>query len=249
MPAGHDEYKSKLDSINNSWIILLMPLYEQLRIDGLEIIDRDGGKQEIIDLYAGFRAKAEAIAAQKAKEIQSAARAFVIAQYEALGGQGDVSEVEFPDIGAEWVGVLLAKVLAQMSPFESHDGIFAHKNSTWSKGKTSMKSAISLEVYGFGNYILSAFYGQLVIGHIVQRQAIAVIDSSTTDCCLRVHGQVVGLNEPFRLTGTPRFADSKMSPPFHWNCRTIVCLRGTDERTEAMLMDANAEITARQEKK
>lgn len=49
-----------------------------------------------------------------------------------------------------------------------------------------------------------------------QRQAVAAIDERTTDCCLRVHGQVVGLKEDFRLTGTPRFADRLRDSPFHW---------------------------------
>lgn len=49
-----------------------------------------------------------------------------------------------------------------------------------------------------------------------KRQAVAALDERTTDCCLRVHGQVVGLNEDFRLTGTPRFADRLRNPPFHW---------------------------------
>lgn len=57
-----------------------------------------------------------------------------------------------------------------------------------------------------------------------KRQAIAAIDQVTTDCCLRVHGQVVGMNENFRLTGTPRFADEMHDPGFHWNCRTSVAL-------------------------
>ena len=53
-----------------------------------------------------------------------------------------------------------------------------------------------------------------------QKQAVAAIDSRTTDCCLRVHGQIVELDEPFHLTGTPRFADDMDWPGFHWYCRT-----------------------------
>ena len=56
------------------------------------------------------------------------------------------------------------------------------------------------------------------------RQAIAVIDQLTTDCCLRVHGQIAELDGDFRLTGTPRFADRKRAPPFHHECRTAVTL-------------------------
>ena len=57
-----------------------------------------------------------------------------------------------------------------------------------------------------------------------QKQAIAALDARTTDCCLRVHGQIVGLNAKFHLTGTPRFADNLDWTPFHWKCRTSVVL-------------------------
>lgn len=58
----------------------------------------------------------------------------------------------------------------------------------------------------------------------VQKQAIAAIQGRTTDTCLRVHGQIRDVGEPFDLTGTPRFADRMMSPSFHWNCRTSVAM-------------------------
>lgn len=56
------------------------------------------------------------------------------------------------------------------------------------------------------------------------RQAVAVLDKRTTDCCRQVDGQVVKMNEPFHLTGVPRYADNMMSPPFHDWCRTSVAL-------------------------
>lgn len=56
------------------------------------------------------------------------------------------------------------------------------------------------------------------------RQAVAAIDERTTDCCLRVHGQVVGMNQDFHLTGTPRFAEYLRNPPFHWYCRSSTAL-------------------------
>lgn len=57
-----------------------------------------------------------------------------------------------------------------------------------------------------------------------KKQAIAAIDQRTTDCCKRVHGQVQPFNKPFRLTGTPRFADRMQFPGFHYWCRTSVVL-------------------------
>jgi hypothetical protein len=54
----------------------------------------------------------------------------------------------------------------------------------------------------------------------VQKQAVASIGPRTTQCCLRVHGQIRDVGEPFELTGEPRFARQMMHPSFHWNCRT-----------------------------
>lgn len=57
-----------------------------------------------------------------------------------------------------------------------------------------------------------------------KKQAIAVVDEKTTDCCLKVNGQVRPFNKPFTLTGTPRFADKIQFSPFHWQCRTSIAL-------------------------
>jgi len=61
-------------------------------------------------------------------------------------------------------------------------------------------------------------------GNNFQKQSIAALDGRTTDCCLRVHGQIAALNARFELTGTPRFADHLDWTPFHWRCRTSIVL-------------------------
>lgn len=86
-----------------------------------------------------------------------------------------------------------------------------------------------------------------------KRQAVALIDNRTTDCCLRVNGQVVGQEEDFRLTGYPRYASRMRNPPFHWYCRTTVALirneDAGDEHTVEMRESAKAELAAREEKR
>ncbi len=57
-----------------------------------------------------------------------------------------------------------------------------------------------------------------------QKQAISAVDGRTTETCLRVHGQIVALDRPFYLEGTPRYADYMEWPPFHWWCRTSAAL-------------------------
>ncbi|KPK91522.1 MAG: hypothetical protein AMJ88_13525 [Anaerolineae bacterium SM23_ 63] len=84
-----------------------------------------------------------------------------------------------------------------------------------------------------------------------KRQAIASIDRKTTDCCLQVHGQIVGLEEFFTLIGTPRYADEIKDPPFHDYCRTSQALIRPDEvgddLTQAMESAARAELDAREQ--
>lgn len=84
------------------------------------------------------------------------------------------------------------------------------------------------------------------------RQAVAAIDDRTTDCCLSVHAQAVAMDKPFRLTGTPRFADKMMSPPFHWGpCRTVEALvrpkDADDELTQRLRAATEQERQARAE--
>lgn len=57
------------------------------------------------------------------------------------------------------------------------------------------------------------------------RMAVATLDERTTETCRRVDGQTVGQREPFVLTGTPRYADRMMHPPFHEHCRTTERLK------------------------
>lgn len=87
----------------------------------------------------------------------------------------------------------------------------------------------------------------------MKHQAIAAIDERTTRTCLRVHGQIQPLSVPFNLTGTPRYADKMMGPPFHYNCRSSVVLYVPELEqlgipTNDMRKAAQAELRARQQK-
>lgn len=84
-----------------------------------------------------------------------------------------------------------------------------------------------------------------------KRQAIAALDERTTQTCLLVHAQVVGLDEDFILRGTPRYADRMRNPGFHWYCRTCTCLvrveRADDDLSVEMRRAAADELKARQD--
>jgi hypothetical protein len=88
---------------------------------------------------------------------------------------------------------------------------------------------------------------------LVRKQAIAAIGKNTTDCCLRVHGQIKPNDEPFELVGEPRFADRMMVPSFHHNCRTGVAMYHPtfeeDMPTAKLRQDARAEQQRRSEER
>lgn len=115
---------------------------------------------------------------------------------------------------------------------------------TWAKATTWTSAILATRIL-FKNT-------QTVTRTVYMKQSIAAIDQVTTDCCLRVHGQIQPLEKPFILDGTPRFADKLDSPPFHWNCRTAMSLytEKMEEKgitTQEMVDAAQAELHAREE--
>lgn len=93
--------------------------------------------------------------------------------------------------------------------------------------------------------------GESQAGQHWRKQVIAAIDERTTDCCLRVHGQIQLMDAPFKLAGTPRYADEMKAPPFHDYCRTVQALYVEEFEvigvtTDDMRDAANAELAARE---
>lgn len=82
-----------------------------------------------------------------------------------------------------------------------------------------------------------------------EKMAVAGLDERTTDCCLRVHGQVQPLTDKFKLTGTPRFADRIGWPPFHWYCRTsgVLYQAGFDDDISALMQQKARELLAKKQ--
>ncbi len=110
-------------------------------------------------------------------------------------------------------------------------------------GVLSSGEFISAAAYWATYLIWNAFDGAIrrnQAGLDFQKQAVAAIDARTTDCCLRVHGQIKPFDMPFKLTGTPRFADEMDWPGFHWYCRTsgVLYLAGYDDGITGRMRDA-----------
>lgn len=97
--------------------------------------------------------------------------------------------------------------------------------SPWRRGQLSAELATRRLVITAENGSKNAAIGELAREiPEVKKQAIAVIGQNTTDCCLRVHGQIQPNDQPFILTGTPRFVDQMQMPAFHWSCRTSIAM-------------------------
>jgi hypothetical protein len=125
--------------------------------------------------------------------------------------------------------------------------------SVWRRGQTSAELMIRRLTITTANAAKNDALRQMNAqgGTQVRRQAIAVISPETTDCCIRVHGQIVDIDEPFTLTGTPRFADQMMHPSFHYNCRSSIAMyhpifEQGGLTTESMQSAAQAELRRRQ---
>lgn len=130
--------------------------------------------------------------------------------------------------------------------------ILDSRASAWRLGRNRLASDVILAIWAAANGITGMIYDQAgaQMGETYQRQAIAAIDENTTDCCLRVHGQTVGMEEKFHLTGVPRFSDYVHAPPFHFSCRTAVALyhpamESVGVTTSEMKAAARAERRAR----
>ncbi|GIK42437.1 MAG: hypothetical protein BroJett011_62700 [Chloroflexota bacterium] len=132
--------------------------------------------------------------------------------------------------------------------------IAAGRASVWRNGQNLAALESQRGLWEAGAALTGVLYlaGQAQMEERWRKQAIAAIDERTTDCCLRVHGQIKDLDQPFVLTGTPRFADEMQSPPFHLYCRTAQALwlerfEAAGITTARMRDAARAELEARED--
>lgn len=168
-------------------------------------------------------------------------------------------------ITTAWTGILRARMVAEIARLRLTGGdtdpvsrllsvqITDGRASVWRIARNSMVNSAALGIWSAANGAAQDVYIQVQdqTGEKYKRQAIAAIDERTTDCCLRVHGQVVGMDQPFHLTGTPRFADYLMAAPFHDFCRTAETLYHPSMEsfgitTDEMIESARDEIHARE---
>lgn len=123
--------------------------------------------------------------------------------------------------------------------------------AVWARGEVSATLATRRAVITAENGAKQAALGEVQAAiPEVRKQAVAAMGPTTTETCLRVHGQIQPVGEPFQLSGTPRFADAMQYPAFHWNCRTAVAMwhpsfEQGNATTENMRARAAAELRKR----
>lgn len=169
----------------------------------------------------------------------------------------------------DWVDVVRGRTLADLSRLSAigadaeqiamellSERVVNGRVSAWRAGRASLETGEQLNLWGAVSGAIGVIFAGINAASEarLERQAIAAIDEKTTDCCLRVHGQIVGQDQPFHLTGTPRFADYVPSPPFHWFCRTAtaiyhVAMEAVGVSTETMRTAARDELAARERTK
>lgn len=161
-------------------------------------------------------------------------------------------------IEGQFIAGAIQLQLAQTDPLLIQQRLIATGISTdgrasiWRSGLAPLELAIVNLVWGGWNGGRQIVYQQAETqgGMVYRRQAIAAIDKRTTQCCLKVHGQIVDIDKPFQLSGTPRYGSELMWPPFHWRCRTSIVLyheamESIGTSTPAMIAQARREQATR----
>lgn len=141
-----------------------------------------------------------------------------------------------------------SSIIKRMTSTTAADG----RVSVWQSSGSLAQTEETKNLWTYANLLIAAYLFTLKeqTGANYQKQAIATIDGKTTDCCLRVHGQIRPLGVDFKLVGTPRFSDYVAHPPFHWRCRTTEVLYSLEFEsfgvtTKEMRSAATAELNAR----
>lgn len=200
----------------------LLGAYRNVR-RGMRSALKEGGSQAAVEVLNGFRYEVERIimmVLDRAKEvgIETAIKELEI--------YGEMAYPVNPDTRSEQKAVM-AYVDQQITVVEAMIASGADEAliiGDETRLGVLQPAPVAKEA---ANWIAAALWGgfaDVVIGAPgaakYQKQAVAVLSEKTTDCCLNVHGQIRDLDQPFDLTGTPRYADKQDWPGFHWWCRT-----------------------------
>ena len=210
----------------------------RVAIAAIQAIYRRGAvtlESEVRDVLNTLRMTLQGIAREAVAEAANLGQSSAVVQVAAYQKAGVVVPVarqlaDVEALTASWMASVTGQVetVATMAAAGTEAGMvqaalvpshIAREGSKW----IASAASLGLSAWTQGRELPGMEAGPLIAGgEVVQRQAIAAIDGRTTDCCLAVHGQIVGWDEPFNLTADPRpWGNELMRGPFHWNCRTL----------------------------
>jgi hypothetical protein len=172
-----------------------------------------------------------------------------------VGYEADQALLWFDQVAGRLLALTGGFVATGSDPIYAAERLLASEGtraSVWASGGAALGVAMSQAAWGTANGARGIVYRTAAqrTSIVYRKQAIAAIDRRTTSCCLRVHGQIVDLDDPFTLSGTPRYADQMQNPPFHSRCRTSIVLyhasmEAVGTSTETLRTAARAEAARR----
>ena len=190
-------------------------------------------ESEVRDVLNTLRMTLQGIARQavgEAANLGASSAVVQVAAYQKAGVAVPVARqlADVEALTASWMAAVTGQVetVATMAAAGAEAGMVQAALVPSHISREGSKWIASAAAIGFSGWI----EGLPVVGIPIedvkfQRQAIAAVDGRTTDCCLAVTGQIVGMDEPFKLTADPRpWGNELMRGPFHWNCRTSTVL-------------------------
>lgn len=208
-------------------------------------------RSQVKDVYMGLKSRAERVAMSQVPDIIQAGEKYTAQQVVFLKKHNIIKLRTLPVMehslglvlaqelaNMDWVDASLAFMLSDMSKLklagETEDLIklllsvklIDGRATPYRKAGNALRHSVVMKTWGSGSNVLAHLYGMIEdnTDQAFMRQAISAVDEVTTDCCLNVHGQIVGFKEKFHLVGTPRFRDRMKNPPFHDYCRTATSL-------------------------
>lgn len=267
--AGAERFIARIERLERRYVARAAQIWREARPRLLEALSRAQQPQQLV---ADVGRELASIGAQTAPQIAAEATLFAQDQVARTLGATPLLNTDSTPLAPltqgllAWQAAIVGRFLSDIGQLQAA-GVEAPQIavlatsaaptgsapiSAWLWGLGALQLAGEGAVWSATNGTLRRAYSSLRTGdgEAYQKQAIAAIDGRTTPCCLRVHGQIQPLDEPFELNGRPAYSSRMQQPPFHHRCRTVIVLHSeameaVGPTTPALRASARAELTRR----
>lgn len=245
------KFQAQLTKIENDLLSEINREYRQVRVEALGLINELGTNSVILGgriraLVGNFSISVTAIIRQFIDIIRQAVEDYGRRQFPTLDFDtywldttperenilnsltGTLARV-INIVELQFIQALLEMQQSNSSDTDTSHRLFAlqpvdGRVSVWRRLRSLIANELQKALWSVAIAALALLF--LLLKDRTDRQIIkvadATLDSRTTQTCQRVDGQRQPIDKPFILTGTPRFSNRKMLPPFHNNCRTVI---------------------------